>query len=197
VQHDLRRETVGYIENFHVIPDPDAPRAWLLKGDVYCTSGDFGTALRAFSPSFMKGMVGPHDPAYAIYVPYPHYRDSEFIRTLAERDDALQVGKWAKKSVGEPLAVALLIDFAFFLLAPALDKVFNEAIRPTLERFFTTLPALRARGLSADFVETLKGRSGERYAAHFIPVRGREELCLSRDAIRGGLQQLQEYVSSD
>ena len=103
----------------------------------------------------------------------------------------------AVHELGEPLAVALLIDFAFFLLAPALDKVFNEAIRPTLERFFTTLPALRARGLSADFVETLKGRSGERYAAHFIPVRGREELCLSRDAIRGGLQQLQEYVSSD
>jgi hypothetical protein len=134
-QHDMRRRTVGWIENLRVVPDPDAEGEWALKGDVYCTSADLGTALKGFSISFFQGLAGPAEPERAIYVPYPHYNDKQFIDSLAEDDEALHVGKVVRKALDES-TVAVLISLVLFVLGPEWQHVYDERVRPNLECLF-------------------------------------------------------------
>src|SRR5439155_9234511 len=80
---------------------------------------------------------------------------------------------------------------------PEWQHVYEERVRPNLKRLLGKLPALRARGLTADFLQYLRGPNGEKYEARFIPERGQEEQCLEPEAIRDGVARLREYLASD
>ena len=93
--HDSSLPLVGVVSNARVVPHPDHPGEWNLMADVMITASsiDLSTALRGWSWSRLEELEGNDSTAeIRVYLPYPHYLNEEFIRSLREADTPVAVG---------------------------------------------------------------------------------------------------------
>lgn len=195
--HDMGRETIGYLENFRVVPDPQSDGDWLLKADIYFTTENVDEALQAFSYSLIERSSGNLSSAeYEIDLPWPHYNDAHLIDDLVASDHRLSIGRWIKKGI-DPGDVALLFSFGAFLLAPAWTKVYDKEVHPRLLNLLQHLPRLRQHNLSAQLVQVVRYPGIEPLSVHFVPHPGREAETLESALIKGALRELKTFLDTD
>lgn len=97
-QHDMSKESIGYIENFSVVPSMSDSEHWDLVGDVHFHDVDIDEAMRGFSYSANIDMVGDiQDKELAAYLPYPHYGDEKLLGAISSVEDGIVAGAWKKK----------------------------------------------------------------------------------------------------
>ena len=128
--HDMGQPTVGFIENFRVEQDGEG---WALKGDV--TFDGPAPAEGGFSFSTTQVVHRAEgQPRFALYVPYPFYRDNDLLNALATNNKDAQVGRWIKKSADALLIseIALVISTLNLLVGPLWKKVYDEELHPRL-----------------------------------------------------------------
>lgn len=191
--HDMSKDSVGYIENFNVVPDSNDEAHWTLVGDVYFHDIDLDEALKGFSYSITEDLVGDlNNKKIAIYIPYPHYNDDDLLEALAEENSGVVAGSWRKKSA-DPDTVSLLISLVLFVAAPAFTNYWNEKITPAYKKFREKL----GKKSNLDFVQVSKGHRDETFGIYFIPSRSDEDSCFTMSNVLAGIEWVNAYVKND
>jgi len=199
-EHKPEKRSIGYMDNFRVVPDPKASGEWFLIADVYFTEepDDIDIDLGGFSWSITK--IIPEYSAkgtcnYGIYLPFPFYNDKDLLNSLHE-DESLSLGRWYKKSA-DPATVALLAGFVLFVLSPAWGKFFDSTIWPNIKKLCKRIPELRNKGIQRfDFVQISKINSHQ-VSIHFIPEANKEEACFNKAKIKNGLNTVYKHSKGD
>jgi hypothetical protein len=196
-QHDMKKKTLGYLENFRLVEDRNNEGEWVVVADVFIDSEDIDEALRGFSFSFFEPMKGNMDNhQYAVFLPYPYYKDEAFIDELLSNDDQLMVGRFVKKNLQADTVVALIIGAVQFLLGPEWELTYKQYIRPRITHFFSKIPHLAQKNISVDYLQPVK-YAGKDVEVLFIPERTRLEETLSEPLIFEGLSTAYAYLDGD
>jgi len=196
-QHDMRLETAGYLENFRLVPDDEEDGEWNVVADVYTTSTEIGRSLRGFSFSTIVNVWGKtSSPSCFIHLPYPLYRDEEFIDELITSDGDLCVGKWIKKSA-DPLTIGLIATAVALLLAPEWDIQYKNRVRPAMEKLLGHAKKILKKDVSLDLIQHVIGHQGENVKVYFVPDRGAELDCFSEALILKALRRVKEHMDAD
>jgi hypothetical protein len=124
--HQPEKPSIGYMENFRVVPDAANEGEWLLKADIYFTEEptDIEIVLGGFSWSIteiIEEYKTPIDSGYAVYLPYPYYDDEVLLCKLHNEDEHLSLGRWYKKSA-DPATISLAVSFILFVISPVWTK---------------------------------------------------------------------------
>lgn len=170
-QHDMSKETLGYLENFRLIPSKNVQGEWSLIADIYITSDDIDEALKGFSISVTETIGGnTTSPKYYVHLPFPLYNDKEFIESLIGSDKDLLVGKLIKKSV-DPVAIGLITASVALILGPEWDIQYKRHVRPAMGKLLEHIPKLLQRNVSPDLIQHVVGKLDEAIKVYFIPDR--------------------------
>ena len=196
--HDMSKETVGYIENFRVESDPGNANEWVLNADVhYIVDNIDENAFGGFSIAIPEIFAGNQEnPENEIYLPFPFYNDAAFVNSLSAEFPDCSIGKWRRKKAG-PLETALIVNVVALLLKPVWDDLYKETISPHVRRLLKIISHLNKKNISSEFVQGLFGPHGESIGAYFIPIKGRENCCLSEIKIIEGLKVAHQILFSD
>lgn len=170
-QHDLKKETLGYLENFRLIPSEEKDGEWNVIADIYITSDNIDEALKGFSFSALETIGGNRtSPLCHIHLPFPTYDDDEFIKDLINSDDDLLVGKWIKKAV-DPTTIGLVATGIALFLGPEWDIQYKSCVRPAMEKLLGHIPKLIEKEVSPDLVQHVVGHLEETIKVYFVPER--------------------------
>jgi hypothetical protein len=195
--HDMSKETIGYMENFRVVPDEECDGEWCLKADIYITSDNVDEAMRGFSYSYIEVVWGnKKNYKHAIYLPYPHYNDESFITELLSSSEDLAVGKLIQKQL-EPLTIGLITTSIAFLLGPEWANTYNKHVRPRIKSLFSYIPKLKKKNISPEFYQHVQGLKGEVFQVHYIPDRSKEIESLNDEYIYEGLKLVDKFINED
>lgn len=196
-QHDMRRDTAGYIENIRLVPDDKDTGEWNVIADVYTTSTEIGKSLRGFSFSTAVKVWGQTDsPSYFIYLPYPLYKDEKLIDRLIDTDGDLCVGKWIKKCA-DPLTIGLVATAVALFLAPEWDIQYKKRIRPAMGKLMDHAKKILSKDVSIDLIQHVVGQQGENIKVYFVPERGAEIDSFKEKNILKALHEVKDYMSQD
>lgn len=198
--HQPEKPSIGYMENFRVVPDPNDSEEWFLLADIYFIKepDDVDIALGGFSWSITKLIkeYSCSNSEYAIYLPYPFYTDKNLLKDLANKGKKLSLGRWYKKSA-DPTKISLAVSFILFVLSPVWAKFFNNTLWPKIKIIWEIIPDLRHKGVQrVDFVQVAKINSHQ-VSIYFIPEANKEEICFSKDKIKNGFNTVYEYSKTD
>lgn len=194
-QHNLTLTSPGYIENLRVVSDKDSPGEWLLVGDV-CYDGELlQDAMGGFSISFLEVIRrGESQDLFHVYLPFPHYKDSELVDELFE-DGFVSVGRWAKKAA-DPATVALIGGIIVFIIKPVWDDLYKTQIAPHIYRFFSKkFCKLREKKIDAQFVQYVQYNNYE-IQVLLIPARGSEEKSFAIDATTQAMALVHQHLTT-
>lgn len=195
--HDMSKETIGYMENFRVVPDEEYDGEWCLKADIYITSDDVDEAMRGFSYSCIETVWGKKDNyQHCIFLPFPHYNDKDFIDELVASSKDLAVGRLIQKQL-DPLTVGLITTSITFLLAPGWTNIYNEHVRPRIKSLFSYIPKLKKKHISPEFYMHVQGHKKEMIQVNYIPDRANETESLNDEYVFDGLKQVDEFINKD
>lgn len=192
-QHDMNLDSVGYIENFRVVPSDNEEKEWSLIGDVYFHDVELDEALKGFSYSITEDMQGDSsEKEIGIYLPYPFYQNEDVLKALAATGDGIVSGAWRKKAA-DPGTVSLVVSFVLFVAAPAYTNFWNRNISPLLNELLSNLKS----GKSIEYAQVSKGHLGETYGIYFVPPRGTDSEYLTLSLIMDGIRAAQNHVEGD
>jgi len=192
-QHDMRRESIGYIENFKVVPDKSHHGEWLLIGDVYFTCKNIDEALKGFSYSYTEIFDDSESGReYQIYISYPYYNNDKIIDCL-KNDKEITLGKLYKKAA-DPYTVSLIFAGLSFVLSPLWNIAFTNHILPSINKLITKLRPLWKKGLNFDFVQIVTDNNNHKIKIFFIPDRNSEENSYNPSFIEDGIDQVYNYL---
>ena len=192
-QHDMSMDTVGYIDNFNVVPSKNDPDEWNIIGDVYFHDVDIDEALNGFSYSSTEVIKGDvENKQLGIYLPYPSYNDPNLVDNLLSTGNGIVVGAW-KKKCADPVSTSLIISFALFITAPAYTNFWNNMISPLLNSWYENFK----NGESIEFVQTGTGHLEETFGIYFLPAKGKEKKCLTDYKIINGLFLTKKHIDND
>jgi len=198
--HQPEKKSIGYMDNFRVVPDPRKSEEWFLIADVYFTEepDDIDICLGGFSFSAQEIIKDfcPTDSDYTIYLPYPFYNDEKLLNGLSNKDKYLSLGRWYKKSA-DPTTISLAVSLILFVLTPAWTKFFDSKLWPKIKKIWRIIPELQKQGIQrVDFVQVAKINSHE-VSIHFIPEANKEKICFSKDKIKSGFNTVYKYSKTD
>ncbi|PKM30862.1 MAG: hypothetical protein CVV07_06510 [Gammaproteobacteria bacterium HGW-Gammaproteobacteria-11] len=192
-QHDMSKESIGYIENFAVVPSKNDSDHWDLVGDVYFHDVDINEALRGFSYSANIDMVGDiQERTLAAYLPYPHYRDEKLLDAISSIDDGIVAGAWKKKNA-DPASVSLIISFLLFAASPAYTNFWNNKVSPTFKRIREQL----GKKHKIEFVQVAEGVRGESFGVYFIPSGEDEEFAPLLSQVTDAMNMVRDHLESN
>lgn len=194
-QHDMSKRTAGFIENVRLVPDADMPGEWSLIGDVSVEEGEVEDILGGFSISGMEELRSSPTATALIYLPFPHYNDSQLIAELC-CDADLTVGKWIKKGA-EPIAWAVLGSVIAFAITPVWDDIYKRKIAPRIDELIKKYrEPLNTKGISIELAQIVLFNN-EQVEVRIIPTKSSQAKCLQTDTIRAGLQKVVEFLQAD
>lgn len=199
--HQPEKPSIGYMNNFKVVPDPKVDGEWLLKADIYFYEKpeDVEIALGGFSWSLtelIEEYKTNKTASYAMYLPWPYYNDKLLLDELRNTDESLVLGRWYKKSA-DPTTISLIVCFVLFGLSPAWDKFFNEVLWPKLSDVFSSIPKLRKKGMQrADLIQIAEIKHHQ-VNIYFIPEAGKEATCYSKNKLKQGFKEIYEFSEND
>ena len=197
-QHDMAAETLGYMENFRLVPDKNEPDEWNVIADVYLTSDNIDEALRGFSYSALETIGGNvESPLYYVYLPYPTYNDAAFISELISEESELLAGRWIKKALDQSTLIGLIATGVALSLSPEWDIQYKENIRPAIKRLLSFVPRLKEKGVSPDLIQCAVGHHGEAIQVYFIPDRSDEIGSFSDEHLLAGLNTVKVFLNID
>ena len=195
--HDMRLETLGYLENLRLVPCVDEPDEWNVIADIYITSESVDEALRGFSFSAMERIGGCTDsPLYHIHLPFPVYNDSDFIDELIESDQDLMVEKWIKKSV-DPVTIGLISTGIALILSPEWDIQYKRRVRPIIKRALKQVPKLLSKNVTPDLVQHVVGRCGETIKLYFVPDRKNVTESFREEYFIAAIAAVKDFLEHD
>lgn len=195
--HDMGRKTLGYLENFKLVPDKKHKAEWNVIADVYITSDNIDEALNGFSFSMLETVGGNTEaPLFYIHLPYPVYNDIEFIESLIREDDDLLVGKWVKKAL-DPIMIALITTGIALFFAPEWDIQYKKRIRPAMERLLKFVPIISEKKVSVDLIQHVVGHLEEKVKVYFVPDRSDIIGSYKEEYILSALKDVEEFLNSD
>ena len=194
-QHDLSLKSPGYVENLRVVPDEDSPGDWSLVGDVSFDSGTLQEAMGGFSISFLEVLRrSKSQDLFHIYLPFPHYRDQQFLDDLFEEGYS-SVGRWAKKAA-DPTTVGLIGATLIFLIKPVWEDLYKTQIAPHIYDFFRRkMGKLKEKKIDAELVQYVVYNNYE-IQVLLLPTRGREEECFAVDSTNAAMELVHEQLVS-
>lgn len=195
-QHDMSKETIGYIENFNLVDDESTGESY-LKADVYFTCETIDEAMQGFSWSYVDPITPNFNSSeYRLCLPYPLYKDESLITEITSADPHLGIGAYKKKQF-DANTVGLLLSGVFFFFGPMWNNTYNEHVVPRLKKLTSQLPKLQEKGCSADLVQVVGGNLKEEIGVHFVPDRGREMESFDTNVIENGLSDVQRFLTTD
>lgn len=169
--HDMSKEVLGYLENFRLVLNADE---WNVIADIYITAETVDDVFKGFSFSSTRSMAGNIErPVYNIYLPYPHYNDSNFVDDLVNIDSELMVGKWIKKGL-TGLEIGLIATGIAVIVAPEWDIQYRSHVRPALIKLFSFLPKLKEKNIPVDLVQQVE-HGPHLVQLYFTPDRSSSE----------------------
>ncbi len=194
--HEHGLPTVGVVENFRVESEDDG---WVLKGDV--TFEGEPPTMGEFSFSTTELVHRAKEPLFLIYVPYPHYRDSQLLNELAASNPNTSVGKWVKKSA-ELAEIALVVSTASLLLGPAWKKIYDEQVHPRLAAVATAVKeAIQGKGgtrARTDYLQPVRCNHYEgTIELYFIPTEQAALDLVYGFAVKDGIDQSSALINED
>lgn len=194
-QHDLSLKSPGYVENLRVVPDEDSPGDWRLVGDVSFDRGTLHEAMGGFSISFLEVLRrSKSQDLFHIYLPFPHYRDQQFLDDLFEEGYS-SVGRWAKKAA-DPTTVGLIGATVIFLIKPVWEDLYKTQIAPHIYDFFKRkMGKLKEKKIDAQLVQYVEYNNYE-IQVLLLPARGREEECFAVDSTTAAMKLVHEQLIS-
>lgn len=192
-QHRSDLPSPGYFENLRLLPDEANPNEWRLVADIYYDETMVVDPVGGFSIAFLEPIRrAESSELFQVFVPFPHYRDEQFLGELFE-EGYVSVGRYGKKSAELEYA-ALVVTVLVAVLAPMWDKAWKETIGPTVSEFFQRkFPLLRARGMHAELLQTID-YEGNHVEVTFIPQRGSEERCFGVEKTYPAMLQVHDYL---
>jgi hypothetical protein len=192
-QHDMSLEHVGYIDNFQVVQADKDGKEWNLVGDVHFHDVEIDEAMQGFSYSVTEDMRGDiKNRQIGVYVPFPYYKDQELLSDLTNVESGIVSGAWRKKAA-DPATVSLIISFALFAVAPAYTNYWNNKVSPLLNKLLSKLKMNH----SVEYIQTSEGPLGETFGIYFIPVRGKENECLTLNLVLDGIRIANDHIAAD
>lgn len=195
--HDMLQKTLGYMENFHLMPHTSEKDEWFVIADVYITSDDIDEALKGFSYSVLETIGGnTTNPLYYIHIPYPMYNDEKFIQELINTEEKLLVGRWVKKAL-DPTTIGLIGTGLVLLISPEWDIQYKTRIRPAMEELFKFIPKLIDNGISPDLVQHIKGNLDEQVQLYFVPQRENIIESYSEELIYNAINDVKDFLYND
>lgn len=78
-QHDMRKRTLGYLENWRLVKDHNNQGEWLVIADVFIDSDDIDEALRGFSFSSVEPMNGNLEGYSMLFSSLIHITETKFL----------------------------------------------------------------------------------------------------------------------
>jgi len=194
-QHDLSLKSPGYVENLRVVADEDSPGEWRLVGDVSFESGSLQEAMGGFSISFLEVLRrSKSQDLFHIYLPFPHYRDQQFVDELFEEGYS-SVGRWAKKAA-DPATVGLIGATVIFLIKPVWEDLYKTQIAPHIYDFFKRkMGKLREKKIDAQLVQHVEYNNYE-IQVLLLPTRGCEEECFDVESTTAAMHLVHEQLTS-
>lgn len=194
-QHDLSLKSPGYVANLRVVPDEDSQGDWRLIGDVSFDSGTLQDAMGGFSISFLEILRrSKSQELFHIYLPFPHYRDQQFLNELFEEGYS-SVGRWAKKAA-DPATVGLIGATLIFFIKPVWEDLYKTQIAPHIYDFFKRkMGKLKEKKIDAQLVQYVVYNNYE-IQVLLLPTRGREEDCFAVDSTTAAMKLVQEQLIS-
>ncbi len=191
-QHRSDLPSPGYFENIRLLPDEASPDEWRLVADIYYDETTVINPVGGISIAFLEPIRNAESEVFQVFVPFPHYKDEQFLDELFE-EGYVSVGRYGKKSA-ELEQVALIATVLVAVLAPMWDKTWKESIGPAVNEFFRRkFPLLRARGMQAQLRQHLDC-DGNHVEVTFIPQRGSEEWCFGVEKTFPAMLQVRNYL---
>jgi len=170
-RHDMAMETIGFIENVMLVPDPNNDGEFYVTADVHVAAGTLDVALKGFSISTTETLAGKTDcPTLRIYLCFPAYNDDDLISSLVDSDSDLLVGKWIKKGADLGL-VSLVVTGIAFALGPEWSVQYKKRIRPLMARALAHIKRLAERQIRTELVQHVIGQKDESVKLYFVPDR--------------------------
>jgi len=195
-QHDMRKETIGYIENYRVVPDENHPGEWLLKGEVYYTCENIDDAMKGFSYSFTEPLVDTElGREFQIYLPFPHYNDATIIEYL-NKEKLFTIGRWYKKA-GDPETISIIVSGILFVLSPLWNQTFNDHVSPAIKKLLGRIKPLWDKGLHFDLIQIIQDNNKNEIELYFIPDRASKDESLEPDFIKEGISEAEKYLCNN
>ena len=196
-QHDMRKETLGYLENFRLVPSASEADEWNVIADIYITSDDIDDALKGFSFSALETIGGnTTSPLYYVHLPFPVYNDEEFIAGLIDSDDEILVGKWIKKSI-DPVTIGLVATGIALFLGPEWDIQYKSRVRPAMEKLLSLIPKLIEKDVSPDLIQHVVGNLEETIKVYFVPDRNDVVGSYQERHILPAIGVVRDFLASD
>jgi hypothetical protein len=199
--HQPEKPSIGYMENFRLVPDPSFEGEWLLKADIYFTQEpmDIEIALGGFSWSInepIKEYKASAERHYAVLLPYPYYNDDSLLYELHNADENLSLERWYKKSA-DPTKIAVLVSFIGFIVTPIWAKIYDDIIWPKIVKLFESISILKRRGIQrTDFIQICEIKNHQT-SLLFIPEANQENECHSKENLKKGIQSVNNYAQND
>jgi hypothetical protein len=194
-QHDMSKRVAGYIENVRLVADRRNSGEWQLIGDVFVECGTINDILGGFSISGTEVLFCPEAASALIYLPFPHYNDSEFIAELLS-DPELTVGKWIKKEA-IPLGWVMLGSVIAFAITPVWDDVYKRKIAPRIDKLIERLlPRFQEKGLKIELVQIVLFLGAE-VEVRIIPSANSNSSSLRSEGVHGGLKVVVDFLETD
>lgn len=193
-QHNLSLISPGYVENLRVVPDEDSPGDWNLIGDVSFNSGTLQEAMGGFSISFLEILrKSESQDLFHIYLPYPYYRDQQFIDDLFEEGYS-SVGRWAKKAA-DPTTVSLIGATLIFIIKPVWEDLYKTQIAPHIYDFFKRkMGKLNEKKIDAQLVQYVVYNNYD-IQILLLPTPGREEECFAVDLTTAAMKLVHDQLN--
>lgn len=195
--HDMRKETLGYLENFRLLQSVNEADEWNVVADIYITSDDIDNALKGFSFSATETIGGnTTSPSCYVHLPFPLYNDTEFIEKLIESDGDLLVGKWIKKAI-DPITIGLVTTGVALLLAPEWDHQYKVHVRPAMLKLLSHIPKLLEKNVSPDLIQHVVGYLDEPIKVYFVPDRNDVVNSYQEHHILTAIRDVRRFLLSD
>ncbi len=196
-QHDMRKETLGYLENFRLVPSAAEANEWNVIADIYITSDDIDDALKGFSFSALETIGGnTTSTLYYIHLPFPMYNDNVFIKDLIDSDNELMVGKWIKKAI-DPVTIGLIATGIALFLGPEWDIQYKRHVRPAMGKLLSYIPKLIEKDVSPDLIQQVVGHIEETIKVYFVPDRNDVIGSYQEHHILPAIEVVKDFLGSD
>ena len=194
--HDNALKSVGFIENFRIVPILDNLGEWQIVGDVHIEDDRNFSDFGGFSFSTTEIEKRAVDSLAGLYVPFPFYRDKEVIDEIMSYSSNLSAGRWVKKN-SDPSHINLLVSFVLFALTPVWKRVFDEKVWPVLEEVLGNYRKGRFKSTPFDYGAIVEGVLGEQINILFVPDRGNIQLSFTNELIENGLEKAINLIKFD
>ncbi len=194
IEHDMGQATTGYVENFRLVPVPDAEDEWMLIGDHYLSERPTEESpLKGMSLSYTKLVSKniPGEEEFHVYLPFPYYNDEALMDRLHHVDVPLALGCWHKKELA-PEAVGLIISVTLFFLGPEWACVYKGKIRPKLLKLIGHLR--QNEGVAYDYHQLVERSDGGTVRLVFVSDHSNWTASLRPERIDRGMNVAVDFL---